>query len=404
MVSGAGMSELARALERARSLMARGAFDAAEREYERAVAAHPLHPAAHFGLAKLRYMRGDPRFARDLAAVAARHRDRPDLQRQFAEVLRLTGDLEGAELLLRDLLARQGGLPELRWSLANVLHEAGRLPEAEAEASAAAGSRPDDAAMVETLVSVQLSMGRADEALPLIRGQRLRAPRGYIWIAHEATAARLTGDLAYARLYDYDRLVRVYDLEPPPGFGSVAEFNAALEAVLRERHKLERPPFDQSMRAGTQTVGNLYEDPDPIVRAAFEAFLEPIADYRARLGDSADHPLAAGNRGTARYAGCWSVLLGRQGFHVNHIHTEGWLSSAYYVSVPAEVEDRERQSGWIKFGEPRHPVPGAGPGMTLKPRPGRLVLFPSYMWHGTTAIHEAEQRLTMAFDAVLDPA
>jgi hypothetical protein len=334
--------------------------------------------------------------------VAARHREQPALQRQFAEVLRLTGDLDGAELLLRDLLARQGGLPELRWSLANVLHEAGRLPEAEVEASAAVESRPADAAMVETLVSVRLSMGRGDEALPMIRAQRRRAPLDNIFIAREATAARQTGDPAYEQLFDYERLVRVYDIEAPPGFESIAAFNAALGALLRDRHELMRPPFDQSMRAGTQTVGHLSEDPDPVVRAAFEAFLEPIADYRASLGDRPDGPLSARNRGTARYAGSWSVQLGRQGFHVNHIHTEGWLSSAYYVSVPAEVEDRERQSGWIKFGEPRYPGPGAIPGLMLEPRPGRLVLFPSYLWHGTTAIHEAEPRLTIAFDVVLD--
>lgn len=391
-------------LERARGHMARREFDAAEREYLRAVAAEPLHPAAHFGLAKLRYMRGDPRFARDLAAVAARHREQPALQRQFAEVLRLTGDLDGAELLLRDLLARLGGLPELRWSLANVLHEAGRLPDAEAEARAAVVQSPDDAAMVETLVSVQLSMGRVAEALPRIRAERRRAPFSNIWIAHEATAARLVGDPAYERLYDYGQLVRVYDLEPPSGYASSGEFNAALAAVLRGRHALERPPFDQSMRAGTQTVGNLCEDTDPLVRAAFASFLEPIADYRARLGGRADETPGASSRGAARFAGAWSVRLGAKGFHVNHIHTEGRLSSAYYVSVPAEVADEQRRSGWLKFGEPRHPVPGAEPALTLQPRPGRLVLFPSYMWHGTTAIHESEPRLTIAFDVAFDPA
>jgi hypothetical protein len=259
--------------------------------------------------------------------------------------------------------------------------------------------------MVETLVSVRLSMGRGEDALPMIRAQRRQAPLGNIWIAHEATAARLIGDPAYEAIYDYDRLVRVYDIEAPPGFASIEQFNEALGAALRERHALARPPFDQSMRAGTQTVGNLCEDPDPIVRAAFEAFREPIADYRAaRLGDPAGGALSAGKQGAARFAGSWSVQLGAQGFHVNHIHTEGWLSSAYYVSVPAEVADRQRQSGWIKFGEPRHPVPGAGPGLMLEPRPGRLVLFPSYLWHGTTAIHEAEPRLTIAFDVVLDPA
>jgi hypothetical protein len=58
------------------------------------------------------------------------------------------------------------------------------------------------------------------------------------------------------------------------------------------------------------------------------------------------------------------------------------------------------QSGWIKFGEPRMPVPGIGPDHLVQPKPGRLVLFPSYMWHGTTPIHSDEPRMTIAFDAV----
>jgi hypothetical protein len=85
---------------------------------------------------------------------------------------------------------------------------------------------------------------------------------------------------------------------------------------------------------------------------------------------------------------------------VNHTHPEGWLSSAYYVSVPSEVDDPKAQSGWIKFGEPALPVPGAGPDLMVQPRSGRLVLFPSYMWHGTTAVRGPERRLTMAFDVV----
>lgn len=396
------MSELAGLLEQARVLMNRGELDAAERAYEHAVRNYPDYPIAQFGLAKLRYMRGDPRFARDLAAAAARRRDEPALQRQFAEVLRLTGDFDGAELLLRDLMARGGASPELLWARANVLHEAGRLVEAEADAAAAVHARPDDAAMIETLVSVWLSLGRAEEAMPLIRNQRRLLPNSHIFIAHEAIAARLMGDPAYEWLYDYGQLVQVFDLEPPPGFGTMTELNAALASRLRERHRLARPPFDQSMRAGTQTLGDLREDDDPVVRAALEAFREPIAAYRARLDDAPEHPLKGSNHGEARYAGCWSVQLGSQGFHVNHIHPDGWLSSAYYVSVPPEVEDRERQSGWIKFGEPRLPVPGVGPGLTLEPRAGRLVLFPSFMWHGTTPILEAEPRLTVAFDVVLE--
>ncbi|HYD23379.1 MAG TPA: putative 2OG-Fe(II) oxygenase [Croceibacterium sp.] len=34
---------------------------------------------------------------------------------------------------------------------------------------------------------------------------------------------------------------------------------------------------------------------------------------------------------------------------------------------------------------------------TIEPRPGRLVLFPSAMWHGTRPF-PAGERLTVAFD------
>jgi hypothetical protein len=85
---------------------------------------------------------------------------------------------------------------------------------------------------------------------------------------------------------------------------------------------------------------------------------------------------------------------------VNHIHPEGWISSAYYLAVPAEVQDPIARSGWIKFGEPRFPMPGGEPLRHVQPRAGRLVLFPSYLWHGTTPIHGDEPRMTIAFDAV----
>jgi len=36
----------------------------------------------------------------------------------------------------------------------------------------------------------------------------------------------------------------------------------------------------------------------------------------------------------------------------------------------------------------------------VQPRVGRLVLFPSMFWHGTTPFDDAQARLTIAFDAV----
>jgi hypothetical protein len=80
---------------------------------------------------------------------------------------------------------------------------------------------------------------------------------------------------------------------------------------------------------------------------------------------------------------------------VNHLHPAGWISSAYYVALP----EGAGQEGWIKFGEPRWPTPGCTIEKVIQPQVGRLVLFPSYMWHGTIPFSTGE-RLTAPFDVV----
>ena len=91
------------------------------------------------------------------------------------------------------------------------------------------------------------------------------------------------------------------------------------------------------------------------------------------------------------------------GFHISHIHQEGWLSSALYVELPPEVESGPREGvppGSLTFG-----VPDRELGLDLEPRRieipevGRLVLFPSYFWHGTMPFDSKQHRMTVAFDA-----
>ena len=54
-------------------------------------------------------------------------------------------------------------------------------------------------------------------------------------------------------------------------------------------------------------------------------------------------------------------------------------------------------AGWLSLGESRDLVPELSPLRLVEPRPGRLVLFPSTMWHGTRPFPSGE-RLTVAFD------
>jgi hypothetical protein len=83
------------------------------------------------------------------------------------------------------------------------------------------------------------------------------------------------------------------------------------------------------------------------------------------------------------------------------VHPKGWISSAYYVALPEAVADKNGQQGWIKFGEPSFDAHLNDPiRRVVQPRTGALVLFPSYMWHGTVPFRSEKARTTIAFDVV----
>lgn len=375
-------------------------LEEAEEAFAHAVALQPRHVDAQLNLARLRYMRADPDFARSISGAIRSHPNDLEIRSLLATVLLRAGKFESAEAQLREVLKADGAAPRYRFQLAQVLREAGRLKEAETEALEAAVANPNDSVGIEYLISILLSRGAPEDALPFVRAQRTREPLSQTWIAYEATAARLLGRPLYRELFDYERLIRCYRLEAPSGWSSMVELNAALLEALRVRHQFTLHPLDQSLRHGSQTTRNLTMDADPAIRSILQAFAEPINAYLRELGRDAGHPLSARNRGAAAIAGGWSVQLHRGGFHLNHFHPQGWISSAYYVSVPEEVRNEALKSGWLKFGEPRFPTPGALAERYVEPSPGLLVLFPSYMWHGTNAIHGPQMRTTIAFDAV----
>jgi uncharacterized protein (TIGR02466 family) len=207
------------------------------------------------------------------------------------------------------------------------------------------------------------------------------------------------GDPLHAHLFDYDNLVGTYDIGTPEGWETQAAFLEDLAAVLRPMHRYGQHPTNQSVRKGSQTQHTLTGSDAPALKAFFKAVETPMAAHLAKLGQGAD-PHRRRNTGRYRIKGAWSVLLRPGGFHNDHFHPEGWISSAFYVETPDEALRRGRE-GWIRFGQPPFRTePPMEAERYIKPQPGRLVLFPSYMWHGTVPFTTREARLTLAFDAL----
>ncbi len=392
------------ALIRARALMQLDRYAEAEDTLTSFLAAAPDDTEGHFLLAQLRRTRGESDFLRGLRDAAARAAATPATRSAYADVLRRRGDLAGSEAVLRRLIDQCGRVPQLLTSLGTLLHEAGRYDDAVDLTREGFAASPADATAAENFVAALLSAGRGREALPVVERFRAHAPLDQRWITYRADVARMLREAHYDTWCDLQHVVQVFDLPAPRGYASIEDFNAALAAALASRHRQRSHPLDQSLRNGTQSSRGLLVSDDPVIRAFLDAMVEPIGRFQAVMPVDRDHPLHARNTGPAAMVGCWSVRLQRGGYHVNHIHPQGWISSAYYVSVPAEVADASARSGWIKFGEPRFAMPGCAAGRFVQPRAGRLVLFPSYLWHGTTPIQGDEARLAIAFDATSPPA
>lgn len=387
-------------LNRARSFMQLDRYGESETVLMRLIADSADDREAQFLLAQLRHVRGDADFACELRAAAERPGAPAATSAQYADLLRRTGQFAAAESILHDLIAREGAIPQLQSSLATVLQETGRYRESVAAARSAHEALPDDATIAENLVANLLSAGEPAAARPIVDRFRAHTPADQRWITYRSDIARQSGEGLFADWYDLDRLVRVYELEPPPGYRTIGEFHDELRPQLEARHRQSAHPLDQSLRGGTQTSRGLLSDPNPLIRLYLAQLAAPLAEYQAAIGLDSAHPMRSRNLRPARPTGCWSVRLRRGGFHVNHIHPQGWISSAYYVDVPSEVEDEAAQSGWLKFGEPRYPMPGGVALRAVQPRPGRLLLFPSYFWHGTNPILGDEPRLAIAFDCL----
>ena len=376
---------------RARALIQLDRLEEAEVLLCELLAASPGDAESHGILVRMRQLRGDADPLRDLRAAARPASAPAEVRLAFADALRRSRDGPSAEEELRRLVAELGRVPQLLTSLAAVLQENGQTGDAFAHAREAHELAPEDAGVAENFVVSAIASGNAADALPVVEHFRAAQPADQRWVAYRIDIARLRRETEFDAWFDPRIVMRTYDLPAP---------DATLVSELGALHRQKSHPLDQSLRGGTQTSRNLLIQPPPLVAQLLESFGSAVAEYQREIGNSEGHPLLSRNTSPAALIGCWSVRLGRAGFHVNHIHPEGWLSSAYYVSVPREVEDRIARPGWLKFGEPRFPVDGLAPFEFVQPLPGRLVLFPSYLWHGTHPLMGDESRMSVAFDAV----
>lgn len=375
-------------------------LDEAEELLMRGAAASPSNVKLQSDLARLRWMRGwdSARFAADMERAVALYPDHEVMRSACSELLYRAGRSPDAEAMVREGLQRSPDSLGL-WGMLGFLQDERDASQEAVVSLERAYALAKDLETLKLLVHAYLRTNQPDRALEHIRFALKLTPNDQVWLAYLATAQRMRGDPEFNRLYDLNTCVRVIDLAPPPGYADIVQFNAALGERLDAQHVLSQHPLNQTLRDGTQTARDLTEVGDPVIDQFIAMAQQAVREFSASLPSDPTHPFHGRRAGDIKFNGCWSVKLRPGGKHVNHVHTKGWISSAYYVRLPQHDPSDAQHAGWFKLGEPRIPIPGCSALGHVEPKIGRLVLFPSYMWHGTEPFAKGD-RLTIAFDAV----
>ena len=373
----------------AAALTAEGRVEEAITGLERSVALVPQWVQAHTQLAKLRWMQGEREdFARSFDEALATLPGNLELRREQIITLTHAEHWDDALRAIANGRAVIGDHTMFDSNEAVVHSEAGRIAAADAIFDRLAD-------LADTTVQIRrvrhfLRSGRANKAIAAIQPW-LGGEHGFLFWPYASIAWRLTADPRSSWLEGDPRFVGVYDIAErlPP--------LTELAPVLRQLHTVRGEPLEQSLRGGTQTDGNLFHRIDPVIVQVRETIRQAVADYVAKLPIADEsHPLLGAKRRPIRFSGAWSVRLKNGGYHANHVHPLGWISSALYITLPPDAG--EEGAGVLTLGEPQAQLGlDLPPTRLVEPRPGRLVLFPSWMWHGTRPFGSGE-RMTIAFD------
>lgn len=391
-----GLPGLAR--HRAEALQHLSRFDEAVAIFRQELARTPADPGLHLDYNALLYQMGrSDEFLKSFDSAPASR----ELLLGKAFLLAREKHYDEAHAIYAGLQARDPADQLAATGAAQLLTRLGRHAEAVTLFETLLKHHGEDAKLSGIAAEPALLGGDPQKAAWICEQALARDPYSISCLAMLSIASRMMGDGRDDAINGYDTLVRSFDLEPPKGFSSMENFNAELDASLDRLHPRSREFIDQSLRGGTQTPGQLFPAGLPLVNLLKQRIDEAVARYIADLGEDAKHPLLSRRGKGFGYSGSWSSRLHDTGYHFNHVHPDGWISSCYYVSLPDAVKDETAMQGWIKFGEPALDVALENPiRRTIQPVSGRLVLFPSYMWHGTLPFHDDVARTTIAFDVV----
>ena len=328
----------------------------------------------------------------------------PEVHNNLGVTLKALGRHEESAKAYRNALAIRPSFAAAQANLGNALRAQGRGEGAVSALRRAIELDPKHLDARMNLARALLEQGRAEDALA--ECNRLLDQHSYHvdTLSLKEVCLSETGDSDARRaLADFDLHVRSAMIDPPPGFESIDAYNEALTDYVLGHPTLEHNPPNHATINGWHS-GDLLDGSHPCAVALEHMIQSAVAAHKAEMPADPAHPVTANcPRGLSLRV--WAIILETQGYQLSHIHPSGWLSGVYYVAVPDVVADPDGENGgWIEFGR-AETGSYCRSKMSLhlvRPEPGLLVTFPSYVPHRTIPFASTQKRISIAFDVMLE--
>lgn len=185
-----------------------------------------------------------------------------------------------------------------------------------------------------------------------------------------------------------------------PMFSFVVKGHEPINEELIREGKLLRQQCkgsSKSNKGGWHSKGNLFAEAAPCFSLLSVVAETAVKQATSRIGtadpDSLDLKMFA-----------WMNMNPVGAFNAPHTHPGAHWSGVYYVSQP-EAEDDD--AGRIEFLDPRSDLPNwrilkasaFNLKKSLRPAPGEMILFPSYLVHWVYPNIADDERISIAFNA-----
>lgn len=192
-------------------------------------------------------------------------------------------------------------------------------------------------------------------------------------------------------------LIKIVDLtEPDEGRPTINP--SEIEHAIMTRISPETWQEKKHSTLFNHRIEAIHSVEDPAIKTLMQAMETEALKYRDQV-EKILHPVLRWIPKSLKPEG-WALVSEGEGHASSHIHPRGWITGVYYPAAPIVSSDDNQ--GTLHIGKPLFmPEEALGwPDIRFSPKPGKLVLLPSWFSHWTFPLQEPGLRIAVAIDFV----